>query len=88
MESPLLENQSALSQCEISRLESRFSRDNMGWEKKNHAPLHVVCNTSQEHVMKPFRFLNFWTKHENFKKLIADVWQDGEITGNSFTVAQ
>jgi len=52
----------------------------------DHAPLHVVCNTSQEHVIKPFRFLNFWTKHENFKKLIADVWQEGEITGNPFTV--
>ncbi|WMV30418.1 hypothetical protein MTR67_023803 [Solanum verrucosum] len=57
-----------------------------GIQGSDHAPLQVVCNTSQEHVQKPVRFLNFWRKHEYFKKLITDVWQEGEITGNPFTV--
>ncbi|XP_015165284.1 uncharacterized protein [Solanum tuberosum] len=29
----------------------------------DHAPLHVICSTEEEPCVKPFRFLNFWTKH-------------------------
>lgn len=30
----------------------------------NHAPLHLQCNTDEEVIIKPFRFLNFWTNHQ------------------------
>ncbi|KAG5631919.1 hypothetical protein H5410_003636 [Solanum commersonii] len=34
----------------------------------DHTPLHVKCNSDQEPVSMPFKFLNFWTKHVEFKK--------------------
>lgn len=39
----------------------------------DHAPLHVTKSTSQEHVVKPFRFLNFWIKHKNFQDVVKQV---------------
>ncbi|KAG5630392.1 hypothetical protein H5410_002109 [Solanum commersonii] len=36
-------------------------------EGSDHVPLHVTCNATQESVSRPFMFLNFWTKHSNFK---------------------
>ncbi|WMV47208.1 hypothetical protein MTR67_040593, partial [Solanum verrucosum] len=50
----------------------------------DHAHLHVICNTSHEHVIKPFRFLNFWTKHESFKSIITDVWKEDKINDRPF----
>lgn len=41
----------------------------------DHAPLHVICSSENEPAVKPFRFLNFWTKHPDFKKLIKDNWR-------------
>lgn len=40
----------------------------------DHAPLHVICNTEKEHAIKPFRFLNFWTKHPQFNEIIQQNW--------------
>uniref|UniRef100_A0A0V0H9Y4 Putative ovule protein n=1 Tax=Solanum chacoense TaxID=4108 RepID=A0A0V0H9Y4_SOLCH len=50
-------------------------------------PLHVTCSTSHEHLFKPFRFLNFWTKHHNFLQTVEEIWQI-EATGSLFTVLQ
>lgn len=33
----------------------------------DHAPLHVVCDATQDQIVKPYRFLNFWAKHEDFQ---------------------
>jgi len=30
----------------------------------DHAPLHLICNSEEEPIVKTFRFLNFWTKHD------------------------
>lgn len=40
----------------------------------DHAPLHVVCNSEEEPAMRPFRFLNFWTRHSDFRKTIKECW--------------
>lgn len=32
----------------------------------DHAPLHVVCDATQDQIVKPFRFLNLWDKYEDF----------------------
>lgn len=32
----------------------------------DHAPMYMVCDASQEQVVKPFRFLKFWTKHGEY----------------------
>lgn len=40
----------------------------------DHAPLYLLCNLKLEAIVKPFKFLNFWTKHPEFKKIIKDNW--------------
>lgn len=43
-------------------------------ERSDHALLHLICNTEGELVKKPFQFLNFWTKHNNFKEVVRQHW--------------
>lgn len=38
----------------------------------NHSPLLVKCHGYQYRITKPFKFLNFWVQHHNFKDLIKD----------------
>lgn len=40
----------------------------------DHAPLQVICNDAQEQIMKPFKFLNFWTKDKEFKQVVEESW--------------
>ncbi|WMV24639.1 hypothetical protein MTR67_018024 [Solanum verrucosum] len=49
----------------------------------DHAPLHLICKSAEEIMVKPFRFLNFWRKHKNFKKIVAENWIV-EFAGNPF----
>lgn len=37
-------------------------------------PLHIVCNSVAQVIVKPFRFLNFWTKHKKFKEVVQSNW--------------
>ncbi|XP_060200399.1 uncharacterized protein LOC132628652 [Lycium barbarum] len=39
-----------------------------------YAPLHVMCDTQEEVVVKPFKFLNFWSQHPKFLELVQDNW--------------
>lgn len=43
-------------------------------DKFYHAPLLLSCNTDEEVVIKPFRFLNFWTKNNKFKDIVRQNW--------------
>ncbi|KAH0656867.1 hypothetical protein KY290_032529 [Solanum tuberosum] len=38
----------------------------------DHAPLHMTSSSREEMFIKPFRFLNFWSKHKHFKQVVAD----------------
>ncbi|XP_059288627.1 uncharacterized protein LOC132041979, partial [Lycium ferocissimum] len=40
----------------------------------DHASLHVVCDSNEEIFVRPFRFLNFWTKHHKFMDVIKENW--------------
>ncbi|WMV59326.1 hypothetical protein MTR67_052711 [Solanum verrucosum] len=51
----------------------------------DHALLHVICNDSREHVVKQFRFLNFWAKHNDFMKVVEESWAE-EIKGSPFFI--
>ncbi|KAG5629570.1 hypothetical protein H5410_001287 [Solanum commersonii] len=53
----------------------------------DHAPLHLVCNSEEELVVKPFKFLNFWTKYLDFKKVIEENWKI-DFVGNPFIAFQ
>uniref|UniRef100_A0A0V0ICB6 Putative ovule protein n=1 Tax=Solanum chacoense TaxID=4108 RepID=A0A0V0ICB6_SOLCH len=50
----------------------------------DHAPLHVLCRSMNVPAKKPFRFLNFWTKHYNFKGVVEKVWGEN-IIGSPFS---
>lgn len=41
-------------------------------QTSDHASLHVICNASQEQLVKPFRFLNFWVKHKEFIQMVEE----------------
>ncbi|WMV18188.1 hypothetical protein MTR67_011573 [Solanum verrucosum] len=49
----------------------------------DHAPLHMSCNTDEVPINKPFRFMNFWSKHQQFKKIVEDSWKI-DFAGNPF----
>nr|XP_018633309.1 uncharacterized protein LOC108948573 [Nicotiana tomentosiformis] len=34
----------------------------------DHGPLLMICGEQRSNYIKPFKFLNFWTKHANFKE--------------------
>ncbi|KAG5624598.1 hypothetical protein H5410_009816 [Solanum commersonii] len=36
----------------------------------DHAPLHVVYHSEQDPIIRPFKFLNFWTNHADFKRVV------------------
>ncbi|XP_059280740.1 uncharacterized protein LOC132034410 [Lycium ferocissimum] len=40
----------------------------------DHAPFHVVCDNQNEVVVKPFKFLNFWTSHPKFLEVVEKNW--------------
>lgn len=43
-------------------------------EGSDHAPLHLVCKSDPNHIIKPFRFLNFWIKHKGFMEVVKKNW--------------
>ncbi|KAH0721346.1 hypothetical protein KY290_006336 [Solanum tuberosum] len=55
--------------------------------RSDHAPLHMTCNSVEGHTLKPFRFLNFWSKHKYFKKIAEDNWCV-DFVGNPFVEFQ
>ncbi|KAH0744967.1 hypothetical protein KY290_032960 [Solanum tuberosum] len=41
----------------------------------DHAPLHVICNLEEEVTSRPFKFLNFWTRHPQFQQIVEENWR-------------
>ncbi|XP_070045254.1 uncharacterized protein LOC142163874 [Nicotiana tabacum] len=38
--------------------------------RSDHAPLFMSCGEQATNIIKPFKFLNFWAKHETFKEVV------------------
>ncbi|XP_070042662.1 uncharacterized protein [Nicotiana tomentosiformis] len=53
----------------------------------DHAPLLLSYNVSTIQVKKSFKFLNFWTKHDSFLKVVKENWHF-DCMGNPFIVFQ
>ncbi|XP_055804681.1 uncharacterized protein LOC129873581 [Solanum dulcamara] len=47
----------------------------------DHSPLEIQCSQTHEEIIRPFRFLNFWTKHAGFLDMVRTHWH------TDFTVA-
>ncbi|XP_075082443.1 uncharacterized protein LOC142166836 [Nicotiana tabacum] len=41
----------------------------------DHAPLFMTCGDKTTTFAKPFKFLNFWTKHASFMEAVRQNWQ-------------
>ncbi|XP_059302334.1 uncharacterized protein LOC132054308 [Lycium ferocissimum] len=49
----------------------------------DHAPLHLECNSNAHHIVKSFKFLNFWTNHHTFMEVVKENFG---FCGNPFYV--
>ncbi|XP_060182302.1 uncharacterized protein LOC132611967 [Lycium barbarum] len=39
----------------------------------DHAPMLLSCNDQTQHFVRPFKFLKFWTEHEDYKEKMKQV---------------
>ncbi|XP_075107109.1 uncharacterized protein LOC142180086 [Nicotiana tabacum] len=49
----------------------------------DHAPLLMTCGVQTTKFVKPFRFLNFWTKHATFMDVVRQNWE-ADFIGDPF----
>ncbi|XP_070010136.1 uncharacterized protein [Nicotiana sylvestris] len=49
----------------------------------DHAQLLMTCGEQTTNVVKPFRFLNFWTKHATFMDVVRQNWE-ADFIGDPF----
>lgn len=42
----------------------------------DHSPLLLAFSPDAISIKKPFRFLNFWTKHDSFNEVVKENWLD------------
>ncbi|XVE49479.1 hypothetical protein DITRI_Ditri01bG0085600 [Diplodiscus trichospermus] len=54
-------------------------------EVSDHCPAFIQLKPEVRSVPKPFRFFNFWTKHEGFLKIVENRW-DECVMGNHMNV--
>nr|XP_009786204.1 PREDICTED: uncharacterized protein LOC104234350 [Nicotiana sylvestris] len=47
----------------------------------DHTPMLVKCSTSEQPVIKYFKFLNFWIDRPNFKTIVQEAWNI-DVEGN------
>ncbi|XP_019242042.1 PREDICTED: uncharacterized protein LOC109222093, partial [Nicotiana attenuata] len=52
----------------------------------DHCPMLLKCDIENPPIKKPFRFLNFWTKHEAFKTVVKENW-NADFSANPFVEA-
>ncbi|XP_070022637.1 uncharacterized protein [Nicotiana sylvestris] len=48
----------------------------------DHVPLLITLKSSDNGGPKYFKFLDLWSKHENFKKVVQEVWKE-PVDGNA-----
>lgn len=47
-----------------------FEAEYLARDSFEHASLLLSCSDRVANAIKPFRFLKFWTEHENFKNVV------------------
>ncbi|XP_075103594.1 uncharacterized protein LOC142178164 [Nicotiana tabacum] len=51
--------------------------------RSDHAQLLMTCGVQTTNFVKPFRFLNFWTKHATFMDVVRQNWE-ADFIGDPF----
>lgn len=41
----------------------------------DHVPLHVICNSQEEPIQKPLKFMKFLVRHSSFKEVVRENWR-------------
>ncbi|XP_047264607.1 uncharacterized protein LOC124896806 [Capsicum annuum] len=59
--------------------------ENLPRSGSDHAPVLLYCNTVQEQIIKPFKFLNFWLKKNSCMEVIKQIWKE-KAFGNPFMI--
>ncbi|KAH0712322.1 hypothetical protein KY289_008281 [Solanum tuberosum] len=78
-----------LSSCNLSEITFKASEvHHLIRQGSDHAPLHMICKTLQGNIIKPSRFLNFWTKHKKFKEVVQNQWASSVMGSPFFVVHQ
>ncbi|KAG5570643.1 hypothetical protein H5410_060409 [Solanum commersonii] len=57
-----------ISRCALSELKILGKVQYLIRQGFDHAPLHMACILEEDPTINPFRFLNFWAKHPQFKE--------------------
>ncbi|XP_059313352.1 uncharacterized protein LOC132064401 [Lycium ferocissimum] len=69
-------------ECIFKRLDRMLSNDHLlNWfghlevehlsrTGSDHAPMLLSCNDQTQHFVRPFKFLKFWTEHEDYKEVV------------------
>ncbi|KAH0776301.1 hypothetical protein KY290_007712 [Solanum tuberosum] len=70
---------------EVNNIFPKIEVEQLTKSGSDHSPLLLKCSSSNERVVKPFRFLNFWLKEESFKEVVAQNWK-AEFEGNPFSL--
>lgn len=48
--------------------------EHLSRDGSDHAPLLLKCEKADSGIQRPFKFLNFWKEHLEFKELIRRNW--------------
>lgn len=54
----------------------------------DHSPLEVQYSQNTESVIKPFKFLKFWTKYDNIIKVVKEHWVTDFVRNPMFSLHQ
>ncbi|XP_019234735.1 PREDICTED: uncharacterized protein LOC109215174 [Nicotiana attenuata] len=63
-----------LANAEFQNLMPALEITHLSKVGSDHSPMMLNCRNNMVPVKKPFRFLNFWTKHPTFKSVVKENW--------------
>lgn len=43
-------------------------------QESDHGPLHLVCKSQEDNIIRAFRYQNFWSKHKDFISMVKRYW--------------
>ncbi|KAK4726324.1 hypothetical protein R3W88_031241 [Solanum pinnatisectum] len=73
----------ALNKENVEQKNCQISKNTKGNEKCADEVQRTIPGVQLKPIIKPFRFLNFWTKHHQFKKIISQNW-NVDFVGSPF----
>lgn len=70
---------------EMRNLFSQIKVKHLIKKGSDHSLLQLELENNQELIIKPFRFLNFWVKHPNFREVVEENWNE-DAMGSPFII--